>query len=83
MSRLISALGPSSPIRVVNLSGGIFQWANEERSLELEEGKGIGVHPYNGLYGKALRSTYSPLVHSRNEIDPILANYTGDLWRGE
>ncbi len=40
---------------VRNMSGSIFQWANEGRPL-VQNGKRVRkVHPYNGLWGKLLQ----------------------------
>lgn len=38
---------------VKNLRGSIFQWANEGRMLE----GGVVVHPYNGFWGRLLRTS--------------------------
>lgn len=43
------------PEKVFYLEGGIFQWANEGRSLVDEEGNPTRqVHPYNKLWGRLL-----------------------------
>jgi rhodanese-related sulfurtransferase len=41
---------------VRNLAGGIFAWANEGRPLTgPHDPRGIGVHPYNEVWGRLLR----------------------------
>jgi rhodanese-related sulfurtransferase len=40
---------------IYNLSGGIFQWANEERSIFKDEHPTQLVHPYNRIWGKLLK----------------------------
>lgn len=40
---------------LVNLTGGIFQWTNENRPVE-----GKGVHPYNWFWGR--------LIHDKSKI---------------
>lgn len=43
------------PLEVYNMSGGIFQWAIEERDIVDREGvKAAAVHPYSSLWGKLL-----------------------------
>jgi rhodanese-related sulfurtransferase len=44
--------------RVFNLSGGIFQWANEGRPLFKDEHPTQLVHPYNASWGKLLKQSY-------------------------
>jgi rhodanese-related sulfurtransferase len=41
--------------KVVNLSGSIFQWANEGRSLVSDAGPTDKVHPYNKTWGLLLK----------------------------
>ncbi len=41
--------------RVKNLRGSLFQWANEGRVLDGGKG-GVAVHPYNGFWGRLLRT---------------------------
>lgn len=40
---------------VQNMSGSIFQWANEGRPLVQDGRRTQKVHPYNGLWGKLLQ----------------------------
>lgn len=40
---------------VQNMSGSIFQWANEGRPVEREGQRVSKVHPYNGTWGKLLK----------------------------
>ncbi|MBD2508865.1 rhodanese-like domain-containing protein [Nostoc muscorum FACHB-395] len=42
---------------VYNLSGGIFQWANEGRLIFKDEHQTQLVHPYNAIWGKLLKAT--------------------------
>ena len=43
-------------VKVKNLRGGIFQWANERRTIRSSKGKGTNsVHPYNTVWGKWLK----------------------------
>ncbi|GET37884.1 rhodanese-like domain-containing protein [Microseira wollei] len=44
--------------RVYNLEGSIFQWVNEGHAVYKYEQNTQGVHPYNWLWGKLLRSQY-------------------------
>ena len=41
---------------VRNMSGSIFQWANESRPLERDGQPAKKVHPYNGVWGKLLNA---------------------------
>ncbi|MEH2002260.1 MAG: rhodanese-like domain-containing protein [Nostoc sp.] len=43
---------------IYNLSGGIFQWANEGRLIFKDEHLTQLVHPYNAIWGKLLKATY-------------------------
>ncbi len=52
-SSLKAALGPDSSVSVLNLEGGLFQWANEGRPLA---GGATGVHPFNSFWGRGLES---------------------------
>ncbi|MBO3461889.1 rhodanese-like domain-containing protein [Aetokthonos hydrillicola Thurmond2011] len=42
--------------RVFNLSGGIFQWANEKRPVFKDDHSAKLIHPYNATWAKLLRS---------------------------
>jgi rhodanese-related sulfurtransferase len=42
---------------IYNLSGGIFQWANEGRLMFRDERPTQVVHPYNAIWGKLLKSS--------------------------
>ncbi|KST62182.1 rhodanese-like domain-containing protein [Mastigocoleus testarum] len=44
--------------RVFNLSGGIFQWVNEEKPVFQKNQLVKSVHPYNKLWGKLLKPEY-------------------------
>ena len=41
---------------VRNISGSIFQWANEGRPLERDGQRVMKVHPYNGVWGRLLKA---------------------------
>ncbi len=41
--------------RVFNLSGGLFQWANEGRLMFQNEEATQCIHPYNAMWGKLLK----------------------------
>ncbi|WP_341530889.1 rhodanese-like domain-containing protein [Nostoc sp. UHCC 0302] len=43
---------------VFNLSGGIFQWANEGRPIFKDEHPVKLVHPYDAIWGKLLKADY-------------------------
>ena len=43
------------PLELYNMSGGIFQWAMEDRDIVNSGGaKAAAVHPYSALWGKLL-----------------------------
>ncbi len=52
---LCARLQTSGYSDVRNLSGGIFQWANERRELRAAEGRVSQVHPFSRLWGLWLR----------------------------
>ncbi|MGB3756685.1 MAG: rhodanese-like domain-containing protein [Rivularia sp. (in: cyanobacteria)] len=43
---------------VFNLSGGIFQWANQGKLIFTDKHQVETVHPYNSIWGKLLKSKY-------------------------
>ncbi len=43
---------------IYNLSGGIFQWANEGRPIFQNGHPTKVVHPYDAIWGKLLKATY-------------------------
>lgn len=43
---------------IYNLSGGIFQWANEDRTIFQNGHPTQLVHPYNAIWGKLLKAIY-------------------------
>ncbi|MEH1803873.1 MAG: rhodanese-like domain-containing protein [Nostoc sp.] len=43
---------------IYNLTGGIFQWANEGRPIFQNGHPTKVVHPYNAIWGKLLKATY-------------------------
>ncbi|MCG6137994.1 MAG: rhodanese-like domain-containing protein [Nostoc sp. LLA-1] len=45
--------------QISNLSGGLFQWANEERPIFKDEEQPTQlVHPYDAIWGKLLKTSY-------------------------
>ncbi|WP_242056402.1 MULTISPECIES: rhodanese-like domain-containing protein [unclassified Nostoc] len=51
-------------IQIFNLSGGIFQWANEERPMFKDnEHSSQLVHPYNAIWGNFLKHSYRAENH--------------------
>lgn len=45
--------------QVFNLSGGIFQWANEGRPIFKDDTSSASfVHPYNAIWGNLLKAKY-------------------------
>ena len=47
---------------IFNLSGGIFQWANEGRAIFKDDHPTQLVHPYDANWGKLLKANY----HAQN-----------------
>jgi hypothetical protein len=47
-------LRAASFVRVQNLEGSIFQWANEHRPLVHKTASVTRVHPYNAFWGRLL-----------------------------
>ncbi|MFN6461688.1 MAG: rhodanese-like domain-containing protein [Nostoc sp. DedVER02] len=43
---------------IYNLNGGIFQWANEGRTIFKDEHPTQLVHPYNRIWGKLLKASF-------------------------
>lgn len=48
---------------IYNLSGGIFQWANEGRLIFRDKYPTQVVHPYNAIWGKLLKAPYHALEY--------------------
>ena len=46
--------------RVYNLQGGIFEWANQGRSVYREGERVESVHPYNRTWGRLLDARFHP-----------------------
>ncbi|MCC5636265.1 rhodanese-like domain-containing protein [Nostoc sp. CHAB 5844] len=45
--------------QIFNLSGGLFQWANEERPIFKDDEQPTQlVHPYDAIWGKLLKTRY-------------------------
>ncbi|WP_318780340.1 rhodanese-like domain-containing protein [Atlanticothrix silvestris] len=45
--------------QIYNLSGGLFQWANEERPIFKDDAHPTQlVHPYDPIWGKMLKTSY-------------------------
>ncbi|MBD2163271.1 rhodanese-like domain-containing protein [Calothrix membranacea FACHB-236] len=50
---------------IYNLSGGIFQWANEGRPIFKDDNNQTQfVHPYDAKWGKLLKASYHPQNYS-------------------
>jgi rhodanese-related sulfurtransferase len=56
-ARISYRLGQEGFSRALNLDGGIFQWANEDRPVELAGRPVDRVHPYDARWGLLLRSS--------------------------
>jgi len=52
---LAKTLQDAGYTKVQNMSGSIFQWANEGRPIERDGKRVEKVHPYNGIWGKLLK----------------------------
>ncbi|WP_199339456.1 rhodanese-like domain-containing protein [Nostoc sp. FACHB-892] len=48
---------------IYNLSGGIFEWANEGRLIFRDKQPTQLVHPYNAIWGKLLKASYHAQEH--------------------
>jgi rhodanese-related sulfurtransferase len=63
--RLLPVIGQNGAVGVYNMSGGIFRWHNEGRTLVDSQGATDAVHPYDrfwGSYVERTRSTrYTPI----------------------
>jgi len=70
-SRLAKDLMDRGVLRVANLEGSIFQWANEERPVYRGLLRVERVHPYNNTWGQLLDSRF------REGIDKELVSSTG------
>lgn len=57
-SRLAKDLMDRGVLRVANLEGSIFQWANEERPVYRGLLRVERVHPYNSTWGRLLDSRF-------------------------
>jgi rhodanese-related sulfurtransferase len=58
-ARVATWLAKAGYTKVQNLSGGVFQWANEGRPLFREESRPTAmVHPYNRKWGMLLAREY-------------------------
>ena len=57
-AKLAQQLNEAGMKCIYNLSGGIFQWANEGRLIFRDEQPTQVVHPYNAIWGKLLKSSY-------------------------
>lgn len=58
-AKLAQQLNEAGMKCIYNLSGGIFQWANEGRFMFRDEHPTQLVHPYNAIWGKLLKSSYT------------------------
>jgi rhodanese-related sulfurtransferase len=57
-AKLAQQLNTAGMKRIYNLSGGIFQWANEGRLMFRDDHLTQVVHPYNAIWGKLLKARY-------------------------
>ncbi|MEO0971353.1 MAG: rhodanese-like domain-containing protein, partial [Cyanobacteria bacterium J06639_18] len=55
---VVNSLVKAGFSHVFNLSGGIFQWVNEERPIFQKNQSVKSVHPYNKVWGKLLKPEY-------------------------
>ncbi len=55
-SALAARLRQAGLLRVHNLEGAIFQWANENRPLERDGGPATEVHPYSRVCAQLLKA---------------------------
>jgi 3-mercaptopyruvate sulfurtransferase SseA len=61
-ARLAHWLAGQGYTNVRNLSGSIFQWANEDRPLFRDGRPALEVHPYDRRWGLLLESRYRAAV---------------------
>ena len=62
-ARVASWLGKAGYSKALNLSGGLFQWANEGRPLFRQENRPTAmVHPYDRKWGLLLEKRYRALA---------------------
>jgi rhodanese-related sulfurtransferase len=66
-SALAARLRQAGFLRVHNLEGSIFQWANENRPLERDGRPATGVHPYSRLSAKLLKAPARGPRRKQNE----------------
>ncbi|MBD6620736.1 rhodanese-like domain-containing protein [Komarekiella sp. 'clone 1'] len=63
-AKLVQQLDEAGFSGVFNLSGGIFQWANEGKPIfKHDQHPTHFVHPYNPMWGKLLRASYHAQEH--------------------
>lgn len=62
-AKLAQQLNETGMKCIYNLSGGIFQWANEGRLIFRHNQPTQVVHPYNAIWGKLLKVRYHALEH--------------------
>ncbi|MCC5625793.1 rhodanese-like domain-containing protein [Nostoc sp. CHAB 5715] len=62
-AKLAQQLNEAGMKCIYNLSGGIFQWANEGRFIFRDDQHTQVVHPYNAIWGKLLKSSYHAQEH--------------------
>ncbi len=58
-AKLAQRLDEAGMKRIYNLSGGIFQWANEGKPIFQDKHPTQLVHAYNAIWGKLLKPTHS------------------------
>lgn len=59
-SELVEKLSRQGFTHVYNLEGSLFEWANKDWPVYLDEKRVYKVHPYNFWWGRYLRKTYHP-----------------------
>ncbi|AUB34402.1 Rhodanese-related sulfurtransferase [Nostoc flagelliforme CCNUN1] len=62
-AKLAQQLNQAGMKCIYNLSGGIFQWANEGKLIFKDDQPTQVVHPYNAIWGKLLKSSYHAQEH--------------------
>ncbi|MCC5605324.1 rhodanese-like domain-containing protein [Nostoc sp. CHAB 5834] len=62
-AKLAQQLNETGMKCIYNLSGGIFQWANEGRLIFRDDQPTQVIHPYNAIWGKLLKARYHAQEH--------------------
>jgi rhodanese-related sulfurtransferase len=56
--------GARSSLRIANLAGGLFRWANEDRAMLNAHGETKNVHPFNRHWGQFLLTSQTRLARA-------------------